>query len=143
MALSNYLVGELLTEYFAGKTHYLSLHVTDPTTAGLADTELSPATVANYARKPTGWSAAANRGVYNTLQLSWLGMPVVSVGYLGVWDAPIGGQLLAVLRCADRPLEVPSSGGAILLPIGSIGIVLGGSPEGRASLIETSVPALA
>jgi hypothetical protein len=137
VTLSSYAVNQILAQYFpADASHYLALHVSDPTTAGLASTEVSTTATPVYARKPVAWSAPANRGVYNTRPVQWTGMPAMSIGFLGVWDALTNGNLLASLACA-QPLVITAGGQAIYLPPGSIAVTLAGSPTQRAASITT------
>jgi hypothetical protein len=142
VTLSNYVVNQILGSYFPqsqmGQTggHFLALHVSDPTTSGLASTEVSTVNTPVYARKLVTWSAPANRGVYNTAPIQWTGMPALEIGYLGVWDAPTNGNLLASLACR-QPLVVTAAGQSIYLPPGSVAITLAGSPTQRAAQIVT------
>lgn len=130
MALTNLLANRLLSEYFTTARTYLGLHITDPTNAGLATTEVTTISAPGYARQSVTWSTPANRAVSNVAIVSWVGLPMSSYGFLGCWDAAIGGNLLAVFTCKD-PLVVATSGGSIYLPIGGIAVTIGGSPEGR------------
>lgn len=140
MTLASYAVNQILSSYFpADASHFLALHVADPTTAGLASTEVSTVATPVYARKPVAWSAPANRGVYNTAPVQWSGLPAMEIGYLGVWDALTNGNLLASLAC-PQPLTVLTNGQSIYLPPGSLAITIGGSPTQRASSLVTLAP---
>jgi hypothetical protein len=114
----------------ANPSHHLGLHVTDPTNAGLASTELTSVIAPSYTRQPVVWSSPVSRAVTNTNTIQWLALPVVSIGYLGVWNSPTGGSLLAVLAC-DEPFEVTVAGGSIRLAPETLAVVMGGSPGGR------------
>lgn len=132
MTLSNLVVNQILSNYFpADASHYLALHIADPTTAGLASTEVSTVNTPVYARKQVAWSAPANRSVYNSAPVQWTGLPPLEIGFLGVWDALTNGNLLASLACA-QPLTVTAAGQSIYLPAGSVAITLAGSPTQRA-----------
>lgn len=130
MALTNLMANTILTQYFTSASTYLALHVQDPTNAGLASTELTTAVAPAYTRRPIAWSTPANRSVGTTAIISWVGLPITSIGYLGAWDAATGGNLLAVFNCAN-PLVVATTGGSIYIPIGGVSVTLAGSPEGR------------
>lgn len=130
MAITNTLCNTILSANFTTQTHYLALHVQDPTNAGLASTELSTALAPTYTRQPVSWSTPSNRSVSNTAIINWVGLPIVSCGYLGAWSARTGGTLLAVFNCAN-PLTVLTSGGSIYLPVSAIAVTLAGSPDGR------------
>lgn len=132
MALTNTTAHAILGDTFTGKTLYVGLHITDPTNAGLADTELTTAIASTYARKPVTFTAPANRAVSNNNELLWLALPVVSIGYLGVWSAPAGGTLMAVFGTTAGALDILVAGGSIRLPIHSIAITIGGSANGDA-----------
>jgi hypothetical protein len=127
MALTNLLVNQILGQYFT-TGQYIGLHISDPTTAGLATTELSPTTMPSYARQPVIWTPPLNRAVVNANLLQWLALPAVTVGYLGVWDAVTGGNLLAVMECIE-PFEIILPGSSIHLPPSTIGVTLGDSPR--------------
>lgn len=136
MALTTLMTNLMLGAFFNNGTHWLGLHVTDPTTAGLASTELSSVTIPTYSRKQITWTAPANRSVVNTAAVQWTSLPVVEIGYLGVWSAQTGGDLLAVLVCRE-PLLVGTAGASIYCPAGSLAVVIGGSPEQRATQLTT------
>jgi hypothetical protein len=139
LAITNFLVNLILADYFSsGSTQYVALHISDPTNAGLADTELSTVSAPTYTRQAVTWSSPVNRGIYNTNLLSWLALPVVSIGYLAVWDAATGGHLLAVFP-AKPTFDVTTAGGSIKIPAQSIAVVMGGSPDGRADLATGAV----
>lgn len=130
MALTNITANAILNQYFTNATTWLSLHITDPTNAGLASTEVSSVTAPAYNRQQVSWSTPANRTVSNMAIISWVGMPISSYGFLGCYDAAVGGNLIAVFSCA-APLEIASSGGSIYIPVGGVAVAIGGSPEGR------------
>lgn len=130
MAFTNNFCNTLLQTYFTNGTMYLGLHVTDPTNAGLATSELSTATAPNYARQSVTWTAPSNRSVSNVGVISWNGLPVVSCGYVAAWDASTGGNMLSVFP-APSPLSVTTSGGSIYIPANAIVVTIGGSPDGR------------
>lgn len=132
MALTNLLVNEILVQYFGG-TLYAALHVSDPTNAGLASTELSPVSIPTYSRQAVTWSTPANRSVTNANPVQWVGLPAVSCGFIGIWDAVTNGNMLAVMACREA-LQITTAGSSIYVPIGSIAVVIGGSPVASISL---------
>lgn len=135
MTLSNFVVQQILTTYFPpNASHYLALHIADPTTSGLASTEVSTVSTPVYARKPVTWSAPANRGVYNAAAVQWVGMPALEIGFLGVWDAVTNGNLLAALAC-PQPLVISAAGQGLYLAPGALAVKLAGSPTQRAALL--------
>lgn len=130
MSLTNFLVNQVLSDYFTSNgTQYLALHITDPTNSGLATTELSTTSMATYTRKQVTWSTPVNRAVTNTNLIQWQAMPAVNIGFLAVWDAPTGGHLLATMPVAD-PFEIATAGATIYLPIGSIAVTIGSAIPG-------------
>lgn len=128
MSLTNYLVNQLLAEYFT-TGQYVALHISDPTNAGLASTELSPTTMPSYARQPVTWTSPLNRAVVNANLIQWVALPVVNIGYLGIWDAVVGGNLLAALECPD-PFEIVRAGSSIHLPPSTIAVTIGSDLQG-------------
>jgi hypothetical protein len=132
MALTTYMVNQILEARFTDPPsgQYVGLHISDPTNAGLANTELTTISAPNYTRQEVFWSEPINRGVTNANVLTWLALPVISIGYLGIWNAPTGGNLLAVLQCYES-FDVTTAGGAIRIPVDGIAVVMGGSPGGR------------
>jgi hypothetical protein len=116
MSLSNALVAQILNERFTAQTHWLALHISDPTNAGLATSELS---AVNYARQQVNWSLPSNRGVANTNNITYSGLPAVTVPYLAVWSSRTGGTIHAVLECFPV-YRTTSNGSTIYVPSSSI-----------------------
>lgn len=121
MSLTNYLANFILNDYFTQATYtpYLALHITDPTNAGLANTELTTAIMPTYARKQITFGTATNRTVSNSIEVVWTALPVVSIGYLALWDHATVGNLLAVFP-ADPPFNFTTSGGTLRVGISTI-----------------------
>lgn len=130
MAFTNVFCNTLLSSFFTNSSMYLGLHITDPTNAGLATTELSTVSAPNYTRQPVVWTSPSNRSVSNVGIIAWNGLPIISCGYVAAWDSPTGGSMLAVFP-APTPLAVTTSGGSIYIPANAIVVTVGGSPDGR------------
>lgn len=130
----------MLAAYFNNPhpPHYIGLHVTDPTNAGLASTEISSVTTPTYHRQMVTWSTPANRAVTNTNKIQWTALPRTEIGYLGIWDAATNGNMLAVMVCR-QVLQVANAGSGIYCPPGSLAVVMGGSPEQRVAQLTALI----
>ena len=95
-AMSDYLEAALLnhvlrnTAYTPSATLYLSLHTADPTDAGTG----AEVTGGSYARQTISFSAPSGNACSNSTQVTFTGMPAVTVTHVGIWSASTAGNLL-------------------------------------------------
>lgn len=120
MTLTNTVANDILNEWFSSADTWLSLHSASPIAGGLAAAEL---TVVSYHRQPVLWSPPSNRTVTNDRDLTFSGLPIASVPFLGVYDALSGGNLLAELP-VDPAYKPAQNGSALYIPAHTLVIEL-------------------
>lgn len=121
MTLTNEIAHATLTRIFRTEEDcWLSLHTADPLNTGLNTAELVGA---GYNRQRVGWSLPANRTITNTNDVVFQQLPVATIGWLGVWDAGVGGTLLAVLT-ADPMFLSTAANPTIYIPTSTLAIEL-------------------
>lgn len=123
--LSNYLVNNMLQQFFSAQTHYLSLHTADPQIYG----EITEVQGAGYGRQLVGWSPAGNRLVANTSVSIFRNLPACIVTHFGVYDTNSGvGNLLVSfpvnLATGVLNYNLPT-GGALQVSPNDLAIVIG------------------
>lgn len=116
--MTNALSNAVLTTYFGTVAHYLALHSTDPTAAGLAGGEIVGG---SYGRQQVTWTNPSNRTVTNNNTLTWTNLPAATVNFMAVWTAVTGGTCYYVIPIAGIAF---ASGGNFVVPISDIAIVL-------------------
>lgn len=119
--MTNALANTVLTSSFSTVTHYLALHSTDPTAAGLAGGEISGG---SYGRQSVNWTTPSNRTVVNNNTVTWTNLPATTVNFMAVWTAASGGSCLYVIPVNPPGGIVFASGGNFVVPISDIAIVL-------------------
>jgi len=115
MPMTNYLAGVVLQAYFTN--HYLGLHDNDPTTAGLASSEISGG---SYARQRITWTAPSNRTVANTNQLVFYNLPACTISYFGIWELATGSN--CVYSLALPTTLTVNYGGTFIVPVNDLAI---------------------
>lgn len=78
------------TAYTPPPTTYLALYTTNPT-ASDTGTEV---TGGSYTRQSIAWVAPSGGSCVNSADVNFTGMPSITVNYVGIRDAPTGGNLL-------------------------------------------------
>lgn len=115
-AATDTLEGKILDLIAPGGTAYVSLHAADPGEDGTKSPEVSGGA---YARKQATFTVSGN-----TLSLSqtvtWEGMPAVTVGGMGVWDALTGGKMLVHLALAQA--KTVTAGDSLVVSTGNLTI---------------------
>ena len=98
MAYSTYLGNKVLDLILRGITFtsnpvYVSLHTADPGLTGANEVSGGPGP---YARQNagSGWTAAASKESDTTGDITFTGMPAVTVTHIGIWDDPSAGNFL-------------------------------------------------
>lgn len=120
MTLSNEIAHDTLTRIFRTEDCWLSLHTADPLHGGLNTAELVGG---GYARQRVGWSVPANRTITNTGDVMFQQLPVATIGWLGVYDAGVGGTLLAVLT-AEPQFVSSAANTTVYIPTSTLAIEL-------------------
>lgn len=95
VVLSDYFADRIASRQLIGVRTYLALHTSHPTVLGLLATEVAGG---GYRRQRIGFRLAGNRSCVSTNAQTFIGMPACRVTHLGVWDDPVAGHLLFVLR---------------------------------------------
>lgn len=95
--VSDYQVTQWLTGLQSGT--WLGLHFDNPDVAGAYASEVFGS---GYARQSIDFSFPDARAMWNRSQISFSGMPPVTITHLGLWDSGINGNLLASIS-----LDVP------------------------------------
>lgn len=116
MSFSNYLANAILDAYFADEETWLSLHTSSPLASDLATGEITAPT---YTRQRVYWSVAESRATHNIEGVTFTGLPLAEIPFLGVYTAQDGGDLLAELE-ADPIYKTNSNGSSIYLPAETI-----------------------
>lgn len=120
MTFSNFLANSILDAAFSDVDTFLSLHTSSPLGSEMATGEITAPT---YARQPVAWSIAENRTVFNLDGITFTGLPLATIPYLGVSSALNGGDLLAALE-VDPPYQTNSNGSSLYIPAETIVITL-------------------
>lgn len=118
--MTNSLAAAVLTTFFENGVHYLGLHSTDPTAAGLAGGEISGG---SYQRQLVNWTAPNNRAVLNNNTIIFDNLPAATVQYFVFWTAQVGGSVDYVLDLGASP-QTFNSGGRLVIPVQDISITL-------------------
>jgi len=95
VALSDYFVARIATRQLVGVKTYLALHTSHPTALGLLATEVAGG---GYRRQRIRFGLPANRICKSITAQTFIGMPACRVTHLGVWDDPVAGHLLFVVK---------------------------------------------
>jgi hypothetical protein len=117
--MTNVLANSVLSAYFTGAAHWLGLHTTDPTAAGLAGGEIAGG---SYVRQQINWTAPSARTVANNNTLTFLNLPAATVNYLAIWTAQSGGSIYYVVPVVPGLTFV--SGGTFVLPLSDLTLTL-------------------
>ena len=115
----NYLGNQILVRYLRDTPNWLGLHIDDPTGVGVPASEVAGL---GYLRQRLAWSEAGSKTCATTNSLAFVSMPALTLTWLGVWDAPSGGNLFLPLRL-PAPIPVPLSG-HFLVAAGDIAVTL-------------------
>lgn len=116
--MTNALANTILAEYFQNSAHWLGLHNTDPTSAGLTGGEI---TGNSYERLQVNWTAPSNRTVANSNSLTYDNLPAATVNFFALWTAQTGGVIYYVLPV---PQMIFNTGGTLIVPVNDITITL-------------------
>lgn len=118
--MTNVLGNTVLTTYFTNSGHWLALHTTDPTAAGISGGEIIGG---SYTREQITWTSPSARSVANSNTLTFRNLPATTIHYLGIWTAQSGGDCYYVI-----PIPAPgvstNSGGSFTIPVNDITITL-------------------
>lgn len=129
--MSNYLETRILdhilknTAYTPATTVYVSLHTADPTDAPSGGA--FEVTGGSYARQSGTFGSAViggdGKGIStNTNQITYTGMPGVTVTHVGIWDAVSAGNLLLLGALTLNKTVDP--GDTLLFNIGELKVTL-------------------
>lgn len=115
MSWTDYSVNQILQTLTTGA--YLALHYDDPSLGGLGYSEVSGG---SYARQAAAFSSPANRATWNTETITFNGLPATTLAYIGIWDQPTGGNLLAY--SAISPSVSAASGAQYIVAANAIAL---------------------
>ena len=121
--ISDYLENELLDQVFknaaapAVTAVYVSLHTADP-----GDTGASEVTGGSYIRKVATFDVAASGATANSGNITWTGMPAVTVTHVACWDAESSGNCL--WSGALTAQKVLNSGDSFQINTGDLDVTL-------------------
>lgn len=118
MPMTNYLANFVLNFVFIPNGHWAALHNADPTTAGLATTEIQGG---SYARQQVTWAPSNTRTTANSNALVWRNLPATTVAWIGFWDAQTGGTCVYSFGIAA---QVISSGGSFTIPVNDLAVTV-------------------
>lgn len=125
VAFSNYLENKILDHTLAGvpftppPVHYTSLHTASPGEDGVTTAEV---TGGGYKRALTQFAAASAGGAKTSNTLAYPDMPAVTVSHIGIWDAPVGGNML--FYGALTTAVAVTAGGTFVINAGGLTVTL-------------------
>lgn len=120
--MTNALGNSVLTANFTNQAHWLALHSTDPTAAGLAGGEIMGG---SYTRQQVNWTAPSARSVANSNSIVYHNLPGVTVNYFALWTAQSGGNCYYVIDLTAIGRAFTTSVGEMLtIPVHDISITL-------------------
>lgn len=110
MTTPTYISEQIIDDYFATGTRYISEHIGAPGAAGA--NEVDSGDDANYARQPATLVKSLDGTIYRARNNADVSFPAAAGGasytvtHLGVWDAATAGNLLATMAVAGSGLPV-------------------------------------
>lgn len=117
--MTTFMANEVLTLFFQQTPSFLGLHFQDPTTTGLANTEISGA---SYIRRSITWTLPGNRSILTSTSITFNNLPACIIGFLAVWNAQTGGVCWYSLPLPQEVVVV--AGGTFTVPANDLAIML-------------------
>lgn len=81
---------------------WLALHKADPTSSGIASTELSGG---SYQRQRVYFSVPSAKTMVNSAPVQWLSLRANTITHIALWDAHAGGNIIAYGAITPQKIE--------------------------------------